>query len=87
MSQLLPTGGFRWVSIDPNEAGELVRHDKGYLLEDNVKNPRDLHNSHNNLPFMCDIELQEIGRDTSRRIEKLNQKFEGKNLPMRPRPG
>ena len=25
MSQLLPTGGFRWVSIDPNEVGELMR--------------------------------------------------------------
>ena len=23
MSQLLPTGGFRWVGIDPNEVGEL----------------------------------------------------------------
>ena len=27
MSQPLPTEGFRWVSIDPNEVGELVRWD------------------------------------------------------------
>ena len=34
MSQLIPTGGFRWVTIKPNEIGELAkRTDKGYLLE------------------------------------------------------
>ena len=55
ISQLLPAGGFRWVSIKPNEVRELVaRTDKGYLLEVDVGYPRDLHNSHNNLPFMCE---------------------------------
>ena len=34
MSQPLPTGRFRWVSIKPNEVGELaVRTGEGYLLE------------------------------------------------------
>ena len=33
MSQSLPTGGFRWVSKEPNEINKFVRHtDKGYLL-------------------------------------------------------
>ena len=37
MSQSLPTGGFRWVSIVPNEAGELTaRTGKSYLLEVDV---------------------------------------------------
>ena len=54
MSQLLPTGGFKWVSIDPNEIGELARCDKGYLLEVNVSYPKELHDSHNDLPFMCE---------------------------------
>ena len=55
MSQSLPTGGFRWVSIKPNEIGELAaRTDKGYLLEVDVSYPIELHNSHNNLPFMCE---------------------------------
>ena len=32
MSQSLPTGGFRWVCIEPNEIEELAaRTDKGYL--------------------------------------------------------
>ena len=34
MSQPLPTGGFKWVDVNPNEISELAtRTDKGYLLE------------------------------------------------------
>ena len=55
MSQPLPTGRFRWVSIEPNKVGKLAaRTDKGYLLKVDVSYPRDLHDSHNNLPFMCE---------------------------------
>ena len=62
MSQPLPTGGFRWVSIgmehpaseEPNEVSDLMKHDKGYLLEVDVSYLRDLHNQHNDLPFMCE---------------------------------
>ena len=53
VSQSLPTGRLKWVSIKPNEIGELaVCTDKGYLLEVDVKYPKELHDSHNNLPFM-----------------------------------
>ena len=55
MSESLTTRGFRKLSIDPNEAGELVRRtDKGYLLEVDAKYSKELHNSHNALPFMCE---------------------------------
>ena len=55
MSQLLPTGGFRWVDVNPNEISELAtRTDKGYILEVDVSYPAELHNPHNNLPFMCE---------------------------------
>ena len=63
MSQSLPTGGFRWVNIgterpasrESNEVKELMRcTDKGYLLEVDVSYPKDLHESHNDLPFMCE---------------------------------
>ena len=65
MSQPLPTGKFRWVSIKPNKVAKLAAHtDKGYLLEVDVKYLRDLHDSHNDLPFMC--ERMEISR-----VEKL----------------
>ena len=50
ISQPLPTGGFRWVT--PDEITE--RSDKGYLLEVDVKYPKELHNLHNDLPFMCE---------------------------------
>ena len=37
MSQPLPTGGFKWVDVNPNEISELAtRTDKGYILEVNV---------------------------------------------------
>ena len=72
MSQSLPTGGFRWVSIEPNEVSDLARcTDKGYLLEVDVSYPRDLHNSHNDLPFMC--EKLKIGG-----VEKLVPNLKGK---------
>ena len=55
MSQSLPAGGFRWISIEPNEVGELAAYtDKGYLLEVDVSYPAELHDLHNDLPFMCE---------------------------------
>ena len=55
MSQPLPTGGFRWVDVNPNEISELAtRTDKGYKLEVDVSCPKELHNPHFDLPFMCE---------------------------------
>ena len=55
MSQPLPAGGFKWVDVNPNEISELAtRTDKGYVLEVDVSYPKELHNSHNDLPFMCE---------------------------------
>ena len=54
MSQPLPTGGFRWANVHPDEISELVNQgDRGYLLEVDVAYPRELHDYHNDLPFMC----------------------------------
>ena len=54
MSQPLPTGGFRWVNVEPEEVKELsTRKDWGYLMEVDVLYPKELHNKHNDLPFMC----------------------------------
>ena len=55
MSQPLPTGGFKWTDVNPNEISELAtRTDKGYILEVDVSYPKELHNQHNALPFMCE---------------------------------
>ena len=55
MSQPLPMGGFCWVEVKPNKIGKLVKcKDKGYLLEVDVRYPKELHDSHNDLPFMCE---------------------------------
>ena len=55
MSQPLPTGGFKWVDVNPNAISELATGtDKGYVLEVHVSYPKELHNPHNDLPFMCE---------------------------------
>ena len=55
MSQPLPTGGFKWVDIKPDKIKKLAKHkSKGYILEVDVCYPRKLHDSHNDLPFMCE---------------------------------
>ena len=65
MSQPLPVGGFRWVDVNPNEISELSAcTDKGHLLEVDVRYPTELHDSHNDLPFMC-------GRMEINGVEKL----------------
>ena len=60
ISQPLPTGGFKWVT--PDEIAECS--DNCYLLEVDIKYPKELHNLHNDLPFMC--KKMEINK-----IEKL----------------
>ena len=66
MIQPFPTDGFKWVNdVTPDEIGRLAKHGgKGYLLEGDVKYPEVLHDSHNDLPFMC--EKMEINK-----VEKL----------------
>ena len=67
MSQPLPTEEFKWVDIEnlKQEARELkktidmmVRNSNnrgvGYVLEVDVKYPRELHDLHNDLPFICE---------------------------------
>ena len=65
MSQLLPTGNFRWVNIDPSQIHTLSTSKiKGYLLQVDIRYPTELHDPHNDLPFMC--ERMEINK-----VEKL----------------
>ena len=55
MSQPLPTEGVKWVDVNPNKISELAtRTDKGYILEADVSYLKDLHNSQNDCPFMCE---------------------------------
>ena len=50
MSQPLLVGGFEWVDIDPTEIHNLAnQRDKECLLEVDVRYPKELHDSHNDL--------------------------------------
>ena len=41
--------------IKPNDISRLAKvKDKGYLLEVDIKYPKELHDLHNDLPFMCE---------------------------------
>ena len=58
MSQALPTGEFRWVKFGKRNPSTIIeelvmRKDRGYLLEVDVAYPKELHDYHNDLPFMC----------------------------------
>ena len=74
MSQPLPTGRFRWVSIEPNEIGKLAaRTNKGYLLEVDASYQRDLHDSHNDLPFICEcMDINSIEKLVPNQCNKKN---------------
>ena len=58
-SQPLPTGKFRWIELrkdwNPKTIVEELAAKKnyGYLLEVDVAYPKELHDYHNDLPFMC----------------------------------
>ena len=59
MSHPLPTGEFHWVELrkdwNPKKIVEELsaKKDCGYLLEVDVRYPKELHDYHNDLPFMC----------------------------------
>ena len=59
MSQPLPTGGFHWIDLDESRVLKTIvnelhrRKDRGYLLEVDIRYPRELHDYHNDLSFMC----------------------------------
>ena len=61
----LPTHRFRWRNgedFTPEKKDELVKKDeRGYLLEVDVTDPKELHESHNELSFL--VEEMRIGRE------------------------
>ena len=59
MSQPLPTGEFHWIEFRKDRSPKtivedlVVKKDYGYLLEVDVRYLKNLHDYHNDLPFMC----------------------------------
>ena len=83
MSQPLPTGEFKWVEHENLQGGArelkrtidmMVRNSKrsyGYVLEVDVKYSRELHDLHNDLPFMCEkIRVNGLGKLVSNLHDK-----------------
>ena len=61
----LPIHEFLWKKVDdftPEKTDELVKKDKReYVLVVDVKYPKELHENHNELPFL--VERMKIGRE------------------------
>ena len=59
MSQPLPNGGFHWVELRKDWSVKTIaeelatKKNYGYLLEVDVAYPKELHDYHNDIPFMC----------------------------------
>ena len=62
------------IDVNPNEISELATGtDKGYVLEVDVSYPKELHNSHNGLQFMCErMEINGIEKLVSNLRDKKN---------------
>ena len=75
MYQNLPTHGFLWEEAEvftPEKIDELVKKDKrGYLLEVDVKYPKELHKNDNELSFLA--KRMKIGRE-EKLVPNLNNK-------------
>ena len=79
MVQNLPTHGFKWKNgedLTPEKIDKLIKKDKrGYLLEVDVEYPTELHENHNEMPFL--VEEMKI-----RREEKLAPNLKDKKEYM-----
>ena len=78
MIQLLPTEGFNWVDeseCTPGKIDSFVNCDsEGYLLEVDVKYPKELHDLHNDLPFMCEkMVINRVEKLVSNLYDKKNR--------------
>ena len=57
MIQSLPVASFFWIENASEIDEDFIKNydensDKGYMLEEDVKNPKNLHALHNDLPFL-----------------------------------
>ena len=60
MSKFLPTSGFKWIYPKEFDLNKYTRsYSKGYVLEDDLDNPKELRELHNNFPLAPDkIEIK-----------------------------
>ena len=72
-----PTHGFKWKKgedFNPEKINKLIKKDKrGYLLEADLEYSKELHENHNELPFLA--ERMKIGRE-EKLVPNLKEKKE-----------
>ncbi|KAL4090133.1 hypothetical protein QTP88_025032 [Uroleucon formosanum] len=74
MSEYMPYGGFNWVEPNLDGLDRLTaKSDRGRIYEVDVKYPVDLHDKHNDLPFLPENRIPEGSK-----VKKLMATFEKK---------
>lgn len=77
MSQPLPIGGYEWVDVSEWTVNQILvaKEDSkyGYLLEVDVEYPKNLHDSHNDYPFLCE-RMTVKGSKYEKLVPNLNDK-------------
>ena len=78
MSQYLPTGGFRWHTEKEVNKIDLAKYKedskKGLILEVNLEYPQELHNIHNDYPFVPE-KMKVTKEMLSPYCESIREKF------------
>lgn len=58
MSQSLPIGNYQWIKTSWSAVNEIINtkedSEYGYLIEADIEYPPELHDSHNDFPFLCE---------------------------------
>ena len=77
MSEALPEGDFEWVEDIDSFSLDSIPHDSnyGYILEVDLIYPKELHETHNNLPFCCENKKPPESKE-SKLIVDLHDKYE-----------
>lgn len=74
MSEYMPYGGFNWVEPSLDGLNDMkTKSDKGRVYEIDVTYPRNLHDKHNDLPF-----LPQNSIPPGSKVRKLMTTFENK---------
>lgn len=78
MSQLLPAGGFAWLTEDEIQNFDVMQigrdSPQGFILEVDVRYPQGLHDPHSDLPFLVEKILPNPSSKVKKLIPNLNDK-------------
>ena len=79
--QKLPFGNFKWVKEISEFNEDFIKSycdvsDEGYFIEVDVKYPENLHNLHNDLPFLSErMKIEKVEKQVANLRDKTDMKL------------